>query len=239
MIFIPSIDLINGKCVRLLHGDYTKETTYDADPIEVVKGYQDQGAQLIHVVDLDGAKSGVMSNLPTLEKVFAALSVPVQVGGGVRTLDTAKRLINAGATRVVMGTALVRDPEMASAVFKELGDGAVAGIDARGGKAAVAGWTDQSAVDALELALRVQKQGARRIVLTDIARDGAMTGPNTDFMKQFVQTLDIPVVASGGVTSIEDLLALQEAGAEGAIVGRALYDRKFDTREAVAALARG
>jgi phosphoribosylformimino-5-aminoimidazole carboxamide ribotide isomerase len=237
MLIIPSIDLRGGRTVRLLHGDYAKETVYDADPVRTAVSFQEQGAQVIHVVDLDGAKTGVPENLPMLERIFRAVSVTVEVGGGVRTLETAQRLLDAGAGRVVLGTALVSEPELAERIFAALGDRAVAGIDARGGKAAVAGWIDQSSVDALELARRMQNAGAARVIVTDIARDGALTGPNVEFLSSFIEALSIPVIASGGVSSLGDLSRLAPTGAEGAIVGRALYEGKFTVREAVTILS--
>lgn len=235
MLIIPSIDLRAGRTVRLLHGDYAKETVYDADPVETAVSFAEQGAEVIHVVDLDGAKTGVPENLETLTRIFRAVPVPVQVGGGVRTLETAQRLLDAGAGRVVLGTALVRDPALADSVFNALGERAVAGIDARDGRVAVAGWVDTSDVDAIELARRMQASGAQRVIVTDIARDGALNGPNLPFLLTFVEALEMRVVASGGVASLDDIRALVPTGVEGVIVGRAIYEAKFTVKEAIAA----
>lgn len=233
MIVIPSIDLRAGRTVRLLYGDYAKETVYDADPVETAVSFEKAGAKVIHVVDLDGAKSGVIENWDILRRIFEATSVLVEVGGGVRSLETAQMLLDAGCGRVVFGTALVKDPHLSEEVFERLDDRAVAGIDARDGRVAVHGWTDVSQVDALDMARRMQDAGCRRIILTDISRDGALNGPNLEMQAQFARELSIPVIASGGVSSLEDVVRLKSTGVEGVIVGRAIYEGRIDVREAI------
>ncbi|HEY0866216.1 MAG TPA: 1-(5-phosphoribosyl)-5-[(5-phosphoribosylamino)methylideneamino]imidazole-4-carboxamide isomerase [Fimbriimonas sp.] len=235
MQILPSIDLLSGRTVRLLHGDYSKETAYAADPVETALSFEEQGASVIHVVDLDGARSGVIENGTILQAIFRAVKVPVEVGGGVRTIETAQKLLDQGCARVVFGTALVRDPELAERAFRQLGAKAVAGIDARDGKVAVAGWIDQSEIDAFDLARRMQDAGCRRLILTDIARDGALSGPNVAMLRRFADGLEIPVVASGGVSRLEDVHLLASTNVEGAIIGRAIYEQKFTVAEAVAA----
>ncbi|MFZ4508398.1 MAG: 1-(5-phosphoribosyl)-5-[(5-phosphoribosylamino)methylideneamino]imidazole-4-carboxamide isomerase [Fimbriimonas sp.] len=239
MLILPAIDIRGGQCVRLLHGDYAAETVYSLDPAEVALGFEQEGAEWIHVVDLDGAKSGVSENLDVIRQIVRTVSVPIEVGGGVRTLEQARVLLDVGVTRVVLGTALARDPQGAGAILRELGERAVAGIDARGGKAAVAGWTEDSGMDAVEMALRLQEQGCRRLIVTDIARDGALTGPNLEFLQSFLSVVEIPIIASGGVSELADLIALQalEPKVEGAIVGRAIYENRFTVSDAIARLS--
>jgi len=237
MLILPSIDLREGRCVRLLNGDFDREIAYDADPVETARSFEEQGAKWIHVVDLDGAKKGSQENFPILERIFSAVGCGVEVGGGIRNLQTARQLIEAGAGRVVLGTALVKDPDASAEVFAALGDLAVAGIDARNGQVATEGWLDQSSVRALDLAKAMIGRGARRLIVTDIARDGALQGPNLELFAEFCREAGVPVIASGGIgtlTDIEALAALQP-GPEGAITGRALYEGRFSVREAILA----
>ncbi|MGV3617079.1 MAG: 1-(5-phosphoribosyl)-5-[(5-phosphoribosylamino)methylideneamino]imidazole-4-carboxamide isomerase [Fimbriimonas sp.] len=240
MLIIPAIDLRGGRCVRLTQGDYGRETVYDLDPVEVALGFGREGAEIVHVVDLDGAKSGAPENLEIVARIVREGGLPVEFGGGVRSLETARRLLDLGVARVVVGSKLVQDAELSARFFSELGDRVVAGIDAREGKVATIGWTETSGVSAVELAQRVEAAGCRRIILTDIARDGALRGPNVDLLREVVGAVSIPVIASGGVSVVEDLRVLREAfpaGVEGVIVGKAIYEDRFTVAEAVAALA--
>lgn len=235
MLILPAIDLRDGKCVRLVQGDYDRQLDYAGDPAEVAKSFEDQGAHIIHVVDLDGAKSGEPQNLDVVERICRATQARIEFGGGVRSLDTAHRLLAAGVHRVVVGTKLIQDPDLAETLFG-LGEHVVAGIDAKNGFVATQGWLEESHLSAVELAVRVQRQGARRIILTDIARDGMLTGPNTDLLTQVMQHVSIPVIHSGGIGTLEDLkvLASLSSPPEGAITGRAIYDGKLDLRVACA-----
>jgi phosphoribosylformimino-5-aminoimidazole carboxamide ribotide isomerase len=236
MLIIPAIDLIGGRCVRLTQGDYAQETVYDPDPAAVAKRFEDAGAEWIHVVDLDGAKAGEPRNLDAVGAVLAAVNAKVEFGGGVRSLETARRLLGLGVARVIVGTKLIQDPALAERFFSELGERVVAGIDARDGKVAVAGWIEGSDVSALDLARRVESQGARRIILTDIARDGALTGPNLGLQAQVAEGVGIPVIASGGIGALRDidaLLPLEAKGVEGVIVGKAIYEGRVDLQEAI------
>jgi phosphoribosylformimino-5-aminoimidazole carboxamide ribotide isomerase len=240
LLIIPAIDLRGGRCVRLTQGDYGRETIYDLDPVEVAQRFAAEGAEIVHVVDLDGAKSGSPQNLEIVARIAAEGGLPVEFGGGVRTLETAHRALEAGVQRVVVGSKLVQDAELSARFFAELGDRVVAGIDAREGKVATIGWTETSEVTAVELALRVEAAGCRRIILTDIARDGELKGPNLELLRDVVSAVKIPVIASGGVAVVEDLVQLREAfpaGVEGAIVGKAIYENRFTVAQAVAALA--
>jgi phosphoribosylformimino-5-aminoimidazole carboxamide ribotide isomerase len=240
MLIIPAIDLIGGKCVRLTQGDYARETIYDDDPAAVAARFDAAGVEWIHVVDLDGAKAGGPCNLSAIRCVIEAVRAKVEVGGGVRSLDTAHTLLDMGVGRVIVGTKLVQDPQMAERFLRELGEQVVAGIDARSGKVAVAGWTEGSETTAVDLARRVESQGARRVILTDIARDGALVGPNVDLLTHVASAVRIPVVASGGISRIEDLEALlptERLGVEGVIVGKAIYEGRLDLAEALRTVA--
>jgi phosphoribosylformimino-5-aminoimidazole carboxamide ribotide isomerase len=233
---IPAIDLLGGKCVRLIQGDYSQERAYDSDPVKVAKGFAAQGAELIHVVDLDGAKSGNPQNWDAIAAIAKAAGVPIEVGGGVRSMETARRLMEAGARRVVVGTKLVEDPELAREMFAELGEKVVAGIDARQGKVAVAGWIEQSAVTAVDLAKKMEELGAKRLILTDIAQDGMLSGPNLELLNAVSESVGIPIIHSGGIGALEDLKLLYDKAVrrpEGVIVGRAIYEGRFSVKEAV------
>ncbi|HSI73934.1 MAG TPA: 1-(5-phosphoribosyl)-5-[(5-phosphoribosylamino)methylideneamino]imidazole-4-carboxamide isomerase [Fimbriimonas sp.] len=233
MLIIPAIDILNGRCVRLIQGDYAQQRSYDADPVEMARSFVGDGAEIVHVVDLDGAKVGEPQNWDTLAAI--AHVAPIEVGGGVRSLASARRLLDLGVRRVVVGSKLVQDEVLAAEFFRQFGDQVVAGIDARGGMAAVHGWTEESEVPATELAQRVERQGARRIILTDIARDGMLQGPNIELLHQVMQAVAIPVIASGGVGSLQHIEALASASTspEGVIVGRALYEGKLTLRQAL------
>jgi phosphoribosylformimino-5-aminoimidazole carboxamide ribotide isomerase len=240
LLIIPAIDLRGGRCVRLTQGDYGRETIYDLDPVEVAQRFAAEGAEIVHVVDLDGAKSGSPANLEIVARIVREGGLPVEFGGGVRTLETARRVLDHGVQRVVVGSKLVQDAELSAQFFAELGEQVVAGIDAREGKVATIGWTETSEVTAVELALRVEAAGCRRIILTDIARDGELKGPNLDLLRDVVAVVKIPVIASGGVAVVEDLGLLRSAfpaGVEGVIVGKAIYENRFTVAQAVAALA--
>jgi phosphoribosylformimino-5-aminoimidazole carboxamide ribotide isomerase len=236
MLILPAIDLRGGYCVRLTQGDYSKEKVYDSDPIRVALDFESQGAAWIHVVDLDGAKSGEPKNWESIEGIVKSVGIPIEVGGGVRSLETARRLIDLGVERVVVGTKLIEDPDLASVFFSELGARVVAGIDARDGMVAVAGWITQSTISAKDLAVRMEASGVQRVILTDIAQDGMLTGPNIKLLQEVSGAVHIPIIQSGGIGSLADLKALSdltEGRPEGVIVGRAIYEGKFTVREAV------
>ena len=239
LLILPAIDLRGGQCVRLIQGDYGREKVYGGDPAEVAKSFEAQGADVVHVVDLDAAKSGHAHELRAIESIVRAVSIPVEVGGGVRTLEAASRLLSVGVARVICGTALVKEPGLAEELFTLFEERVVAGIDARGGLAALSGWKEQTDVSALELALQMQSLGCRRVILTDIARDGMLTGPNLGLLSEVAGALKIPVIHSGGIGSLDDVRQVAESGkAEGAIIGRALYEGKFAVADAVAAVHR-
>lgn len=223
---IPAIDIRGGKCVRLLQGDYDRETVFGEDPVEMARRWEGEGASRLHVVDLDAARSGQPENLEIVRRIAAALSIPVQMGGGVRNREAVVRTLDTGVQRAIVGTAAAADPETARALFGEFGESLILGVDARDGKVAVAGWRETTAWDAVELAREMAAAGARRLIFTDIATDGMGTGPSLESTRRLAEALEIPVIASGGVGRPEDVLAvsrLQDAGVEGVIVGKAIY----------------
>ncbi len=239
MIVLPAIDLRGGKCVRLVQGDYGRETVYGDDPVAVALGFEEEGAEWIHIVDLDGAKAGRPdeAHLDALRAIRRVSDVKIEFGGGIKDEEGLISALGAGATRVVLGSAIVRDPAFARRTFVRLADRAVAGIDARDRRVAVGGWLETSEIDAVEMAVRVREMGARRIVLTDISRDGMLTGPNLDLLREVTEACRLPIVQSGGVSSLNDfdaLASLGEFAPEGVITGKAVYEGRFTVREAVA-----
>lgn len=234
MLVIPAIDLLGGRTVRLLHGDYASETVYDIDPVAQAASFAEEGAEWIHVVDLDGAKEGRSVNGATIERVVKGTSAKIEVGGGVRTESDVHRLLDSGTARVVLGSVLVKDRPLAERLFQTFGDRVVAGIDARNGRVATEGWLEESDVEVGELASAMRQAGAQTFIVTDIATDGALEGPNLDLMREMVQRLGHGVIASGGVSNLDDVKALSTIeGVEAAIVGRALYEKRFTLAEAI------
>jgi len=223
---IPAIDIRGGRCVRLFQGDYAQETVYGDDPVEMARRWEGEGASRLHVVDLDAARSGRPENLEVVRRIAAALSIPVQMGGGVRDRKAVLRTLDAGVARAIIGTAAAGDPDAAAALFGEFGDRLVLGLDARDGKVAVAGWQETTAWDAANLARRLQEVGARRVIYTDISTDGTGAGPSLESTRRLAEALKIPVIASGGIGSpdhLQEVAQLAPYGVEGVIVGRALY----------------
>ncbi|AWB42909.1 1-(5-phosphoribosyl)-5-[(5-phosphoribosylamino)methylideneamino]imidazole-4-carboxamide isomerase [Paenibacillus sp. CAA11] len=238
----PAIDIRGGKCVRLVQGDYARETVYNENPIEVAKSWETEGGSYIHLVDLDGAKAGQPVNAELIGQIAKAVQVPVQVGGGLRSLADVERLLGLGVQRVIIGTAAIEDREFTEAVLGRYGDRVAIGIDARNGLVATRGWLETSEVEAEALAKELASKGAETFIFTDISRDGMMQGPNVDAIVSLAQASGRTVIASGGVTVQDDLLRLAEHAAEGvggAIVGKALYTGNIRLSEAVAAVQAG
>lgn len=238
MIILPAIDLKDGRCVRLRQGDMAAETVYSDDIRAVARNWQEGGAQIIHVVDLNGAVDGEPRNLPQIESVIEAVNVKVQVGGGIRTMDTVRRYLQAGVSRVVLGTAALTDRAFLEQACREFPGRILLGLDARDGRVAVKGWTTVSDVKAIDLLKEVSDHAIGAVIYTDISRDGMLSGPNIQALQEVVAHSSFPVIASGGISRIEDLLAVRALGpqVEGAIVGKALYDGKLDFGAARAAL---
>ncbi|MBI4282767.1 MAG: 1-(5-phosphoribosyl)-5-[(5-phosphoribosylamino)methylideneamino]imidazole-4-carboxamide isomerase [Chloroflexi bacterium] len=235
MEVIPAIDLRGGRCVRLYQGDYSRETVYSDDPLEVALRWQEMGAPRIHVVDLDGAASGIQANLEVIQRLVGPVHVPLQVGGGIRDMMSVEKLLGMGVRRVVLGTSSVENPTLVEQACRRFGSEAViVGVDARDGMVAIRGWQRSSSITALNLIHRMMALGIRRFIYTDISRDGTLTEPNFQAIEDVMKHCDAAVVASGGVASIEHLERLAALGVEGAIVGKALYTGDIDLREAIA-----
>lgn len=234
MIIIPAIDLKDGLCVRLLQGREEALTAYSSDPAEVAKRWAGAGADLIHLVDLDGAFSGHQKNLDSVVRIRRAVDVALELGGGVRTLQRVDALMELGIDRVIIGTAALKDPKVVDRACDKHPGRILVGIDAKDGKVAVEGWVEVSDARAGEFARDMQRRGVAGIIYTDIARDGMMTGPNIPALRDMVKTVSIPVIASGGVSSLEDLKRLMTIERLwGAITGKALYEGRIDLAEAV------
>lgn len=242
MEVIPAIDLLGGNCVRLYQGDYAQSEIFGTDPVAVAQQWQDQGATRLHLVDLDGAKNGEPVNFPVIAKIAKALQIPIQVGGGLRDRDRVAQLLDLGVRSGILGTVAVEKPDLVGTLAQEFPGQIIVGIDARNGKVATKGWLETSEVEAVELAGRMSKLGAAAIIYTDIHRDGTLQGPNLESLRELAEAIDIPVIASGGVSSVTDLLnllSLEPLGVTGAIVGRAIYTGDVDLKEALRAIGKG
>jgi len=228
MIIFPAIDILDGQCVRLIQGDYNQEKVYSNSPIDMAKKWEAKGAEFIHIVDLDGAKTGDSINKKVIQDIAKTVSIPVQVGGGIRSLDIIATYLENGVDRVIIGTAAINDPDFLKAAVQKYGDKIAVSLDARNGYVATDGWTDTSNVTALDLVKKLEKMGVKTIVYTDIAKDGMLQGPNLQEQQTINEATSMDVIASGGVTTKEDVENLQALEMYGTIIGKALYDGKLD-----------
>jgi phosphoribosylformimino-5-aminoimidazole carboxamide ribotide isomerase len=238
MIIFPAIDLRNGRCVRLVEGRLDNETVFSDDPAAMARQWAGQGAEYLHVVDLDGAFAGAPQNLAVVKAIVDAVQIPVQLGGGIRSLATVDEVLKTGVSRVILGTSSVSQPDMVAEAVRRFGaERIVVGIDARDGKVALQGWVEKTEIGAVELAQQMASLGIKHIIFTDIARDGKLQGPNLASIEEMSKALDIGVIASGGVSSIVDIQALKKlesTGVEGIIVGKAIYTGAVNLAEALA-----
>lgn len=234
MQIFPAIDLYGGQAVRLYQGDYDQMTVYDPEPLNTVQRFEQAGASHLHLVDLEGAKTGQTTNLPTIEKITARTGLFVEVGGGIRTMDTIRRYLDAGVRRVILGTAAVTDPDFTARAVAEYGDKIAVGADLKDGKVAIKGWLETSQDGWETFFDRMQQLGVKTIICTDISRDGAMQGTNRALYRTLAARYPMDIIASGGVSSLEDIRALKEAGVAGAIIGKAYYTGAIDLAQAVA-----
>lgn len=231
MIIYPAIDLLNGRCVRLFRGDYNKVTEYSDDPVAVAESIMALGCEWLHVVDLDAARTGVGHNREIIRQIVSTTGLKVQTGGGIRDLETMKELFECGVSRCIIGTAAVRDDAFAQAALAEYADRTAVGIDSRNGMVRISGWTEDSGIDTIALALRMKEYGARTVVYTDIERDGSLMGPSLAGSKELMQRTGLDVIVSGGISSDADIVACRNIGAAGVIVGKALYEGKVDLKQ--------
>ncbi len=239
MHIIPAVDIKNGKAVRLFQGEKDRETVYSDSPADMARRWADQGATWLHVVDLDGAFEGESANEPHIREIVRAVKIPVEVGGGVRTLDKARRLAEFGVERVILGTRALESRRFVDEALAALPGRVNIGVDARDGLVAVKGWTETSQVKAVDFLASFKGSGAAGIIYTDISRDGALVGVNAPAMRAACQATDVPIIASGGVTSVADIAALRGLPLFGIIVGKALYEERLTLRQAMAALGNG
>ena len=231
MIIIPAIDIKGGRCVRLYQGDFDKQTVYSENPLEIAFEWRGLGAKMIHIVDLDGAKEGQPVNTRIISTIVR--KIPVQVGGGIRDRKTINKYLEAGALKVVLGTAILEDFEFAQSIFREFKDKVVTSLDAKNGVLKTRGWIEESKLGVLETAKKLQDLGATRIIYTDISKDGSLTEPNFLSLEELIQNLSIPIIASGGISNIQQIKELKEIGVEGVILGKALYEGKINLKEAL------
>jgi phosphoribosylformimino-5-aminoimidazole carboxamide ribotide isomerase len=231
----PAIDLRDGKCVRLVQGDYARETVFGEDPVEVARRFVEGGARRLHLVDLDGAKAGVAAQADLVARIVAGAGVPCQVGGGIRTFETAKRYRDLGLARIVVGSVAIENPDLLVTMAEAIPGKIVLGLDARDGRVATRGWIETSPLLAVDVAKRHESLPLAAIVYTDIARDGMLSGPNLDGLAAMIAASRLPVIASGGVAVADDIRRTRQAGASGCIVGRALYENTCTLADALAA----
>ncbi|MGL6221371.1 MAG: 1-(5-phosphoribosyl)-5-[(5-phosphoribosylamino)methylideneamino]imidazole-4-carboxamide isomerase [Lacrimispora sphenoides] len=236
MQLYPAIDLKDGQCVRLKQGEFKEITVYSQKPEEVAALWQSQGATFLHLVDLDGALAGRSVNEKVIKKIADTVSMPIELGGGIRSEEAIESMLSLGVARVIIGTKAVENPEFIRDMVKKFGqDRIVAGVDAKDGMVAVEGWEKISGITASELCNRMKEYGVRHIVYTDISRDGMLTGPNVEYTKKLTEETGMDIIASGGMSSMEDLRQLYRAGVRGAIIGKALYEKRIDLKEAIEA----
>jgi phosphoribosylformimino-5-aminoimidazole carboxamide ribotide isomerase len=233
MIILPAIDIKDGQCVRLYHGDYAQVSTYDADPVKVAQRWQSAGASWLHVVDLDGAAVGRPINIEVLGKMRDKTSLHIELGGGMRSLKHIGQMLDAGIDRVILGTVAITDRALLEEALARWGERIAVGLDARNGQVAISGWRETSQVQATSLATELGEIGVQRFIYTDITRDGALKGPNLDALREIQQVISCSLIASGGVSSIDDLRSIAALGIEGAIVGKALYTGDVDLAAAI------
>lgn len=232
MIIYPAIDIRGGKCVRLTQGRYHEMTVFANDPVEMAEKFQTDGAEYIHVVDLDGAR-GDANNRNIIASIAERVEIPIQTGGGIRTMDDIEELIEAGVARLIIGTSAVKNPVLVKNALAQYPDRIAVGIDARDGYVAIEGWEKTSSFKAVEFARKMESLGVRTIIYTDIATDGMLSGPNLSAMDEMLNSVGMEIIASGGVSSIEDLISLRKLGVHGAIVGKAIYTGAINLRDAI------
>ena len=237
MEVIPAIDIRQGKCVRLYQGDYSQETIFSDDPMNTALEWQSLGAPRLHIVDLDGAASGKPSNLDIIKQIASAVLIPVQLGGGIRQLETVEQLLKAGIERIILGTAAVEDQKLIEEACHRFSESIIIGIDALEGYIAIHGWQQQTELKAVEFAKSMTRLGVKRFIYTDISRDGTLTEPNFATIFELVDTIRLPIIASGGISSLNQLKVLKQLGVEAAIVGKALYTGDIDLKQALATIS--
>jgi phosphoribosylformimino-5-aminoimidazole carboxamide ribotide isomerase len=237
MEIIPAIDIRDGKCVRLYQGDYSQQTVFDENPAAVALRWKSQGARWLHVVDLDGAAEGELRNMTVVEGIIRTSSLLVELGGGIREENVAEEVLHKGVSRIILGTVAIEKPDLVGKLCQRFGEAVIVGLDARDGRIAIHGWQEDTAIDVLQLGREMVELGARRFIYTDIKRDGTLSEPNFDALERLIAGVRVPIIASGGISGLEQLQRLKVMGVEGAVIGRALYTGDIDLQEAIARLS--
>ncbi len=236
MIIFPAIDLKDGKCVRLTQGRFDESIIYSSNPVEVAKSFENDGAKYLHIIDLNGAESNDNKNLDTIKEIIKNISIPIQVGGGIRSVEKATKILDAGVSRIIIGTSAIEDFDMLKVLVEKYSEKVIVSIDANHQKVATRGWSTQTEVNAIDLSKKLEKIGIKTIVYTDISKDGMMQGPNfLDYLELSKKT-NLNIIASGGVSSFNDVLKLNEIGLYGAIIGKAIYESKINLKEVISCL---
>jgi phosphoribosylformimino-5-aminoimidazole carboxamide ribotide isomerase len=233
MEIIPAVDIRGGRCVRLYQGDYDRETVFDNDPVTVALTWYSQGARWLHIVDLDGAVAGEPQNTEVVEEIIKQSGLLIQLGGGIRQEQTTEKLLRLGVSRIILGTAAIENKKLVKKLCQRFGDAIAVSIDARDGKIAIHGWQKDTVFEVLQLSREMVEAGVRRLIYTDIKRDGTLTEPNFDMISRLLNEINVPVIAAGGISQMEHLQRLKELGVEGAIIGKALYTGDIDLPEAI------
>ena len=233
MEVIPAIDLRAGKCVRLYQGDYDQQTIFDEDPAAVALRWKSQGARWLHIVDLDGAATGKPRNVAVVEKIVKESGLLVELGGGIRQEDIAEELLHKGVSRIILGTSAIENPRLLKKLCQRFGDAIVVSLDARDGRIAICGWRKGTTIEVLKLGKKMARLGVNCLIYTDIKRDGTLTEPNFDVVRELVSRLNVPIIVAGGISKLEHLRRLKQLGVEGAIIGKALYTGDVDLEEAI------
>lgn len=233
MFIIPAIDIRKGRCVRLTRGHFDEETVYFTDPVQPALRWQQEGAEYLHVVDLDGALAGEPKNLETLRRIVNAVDTPIQFGGGIRTVETAHKILDMGVDRVILGTSAADSPNLIKTLCAKYPGRIAVGLDQREGKLAVKGWVESSELSFIQVAKQVERFGPRVLIFTDISRDGMLQGPNLELLKELLEAVELPIIASGGIATLDDVRTLSKLPVEGAIIGKALYSGTISLSRAI------
>ncbi len=231
MIIYPAIDLKNGRCVRLTQGDFKQEKIYDIDPVEVAKAYQKEGAEALHIIDLNGAESGILINQEVIKSILKEVSIPIQIGGGIRSFAQAKAWLDLGVSRVILGTVIIDDESLLEELLFNFSDKIAVSIDAKEGMVTTHGWTNTTSIHAYELAKKLENKGLKTLIFTDIAKDGMLSGPSFNDYKWLKENTRMKIIASGGITTLDDIDVLKRLGLDGAIIGKAIYEKRLNLKE--------
>lgn len=233
MLIIPAIDIKNGKCVRLTQGNFESEKVYSDDPVTKAKQWENKGAKMLHIVDLDGAKNGNLANLETIKKIAQEIEIPIQVGGGIRNKKVVETLLSIGVSRVILGTVALEDEEELKSILNDYASQVAIALDTKNGKLMKQGWLEDSDKSSVTTALKLEDLGVQRFIYTDVAKDGTLTEPNYKEITDLIKNVLVPVIASGGISTIGSIKQLKSIGVEGIIIGKALYEGKINLKEAI------